>query len=90
MLLLFASVASAQEQPLTFRVHFHTVRGMTLLDATVAGKPAALLRDTCANNTIISPSAAGADGVQLRALQATRAGTGAEGDSIVRVGLETQ
>lgn len=33
MLLLFAGVASAQEQPRTFKVPFHTVRGMILLDA---------------------------------------------------------
>lgn len=58
---------------------------MILLDATVAGKPASLLLlDTGANNTILSPQAVGLATVQLRALQATKAGTGAEGDYVTR------
>ena len=81
---LFAGVASAQQQPQTFRIPFHTVNGMILLDATVNGKPAALLLDTGANNTIISAQAAGLATVQFRSLQATKAGTGAEGDYITR------
>ena len=47
-------------------------------------KPATLLLDTGGNNTILSPSAAGVGGVQLRALKATRAGTGPKGGFIVR------
>ena len=54
------------------------------MDAAVGGKPATLLLDIGANNTILRPSAAGVGGVQLRALQATRAGTGPKGGSIVR------
>lgn len=83
-LLTLSSDASAQEQPRTFRAPFHTVCGMILLDGVVGGKPASLLLDTGANNTILSPNAAGLDAVQLRALQATRAGTGAEGDYTTR------
>src|SRR5215469_1010502 len=48
------------------------------------GKPATLLLDTGGNNTILSPSAAGVGGVQLRALKATREGTGPKGGFIVR------
>ena len=77
---LFASTVHAQ----TFRVPFHTVNGMILLDAQVNGKPAALLLDTGANSTIISAEAAGLAAVQLKALLATKAGTGAEGDYIAR------
>ena len=55
---------------------------MILLDATVNGKPAVLLLDTGANNSIVSPQAAGLTAAQLRSLQATQAGTGAEGDYI--------
>lgn len=68
----------------TYRVPFHTFNGMILLDATVNGHPAELLLDTGANNSIVSPQAAGVTVVELRALQATRAGTGAEGDYITR------
>jgi len=74
----------AQDQHGTFRVPFHTANGLILLDATVNGHPASLLLDTSASNSIVSPQAAGLTAVQLRALQATRAGTGAEGDAIVR------
>jgi hypothetical protein len=84
VLLLLAGISRSQEQPRTFRVSFHTVQGMVLLDAIVGGKPVSLLLDTGANNTILSPNAAGVDAVQLRALQATRAGTGAEGDYMTR------
>lgn len=57
---------------------------MVLLDATVNGHPAALLLDTGANNSIVNPQAAGVTAVVLRALQATRAGTGAEGEYTTR------
>jgi hypothetical protein len=84
VLLLFAVIASPQEQSRTFTVPFHSVRGMILLDGIANGHPVSLLFDTGANNTILSPQAAGLDAVQLRALQATNAGTGAEGDYIAR------
>jgi Aspartyl protease len=80
---LFAVAAVAREGE-TYRVPFHTINGMILLDAVVDGKPASLLLDTGANNTIISTQAAGLATVQLRSLQATKAGTGAEGDCITR------
>jgi Aspartyl protease len=81
-LFLFAGIASAQ--PRTFRVPFHTVNGMILLDATVNGKPAVLLLGTGADSTIISAEAAGLAAVQLKVLLATKAGTGAEGDYVLR------
>jgi hypothetical protein len=82
--LAIAGIAAAQTPNRVFRVPFHTVHGMILLDATVNGHPAALPVDIGANNSILSPNAAGVDAVQLRALQATHAGTGAEGDSATR------
>lgn len=57
---------------------------MIPLDATVNGKPTSLLLDTGANSSIISPKPAGLTAVQLRALQAAQAGTGAEGDAVIR------
>jgi len=44
----------------TYRAPFHTAKGMILLDAVVEGKPAFLLLDTGANNTIICAQAPGA------------------------------
>lgn len=58
----------------TFRIPFHTVNGMVLLDAVVDGKPASLLPDIGADNTIVSAQAVGVATVQLRSLQATKAG----------------
>lgn len=81
-LLLLAGISQSQERPRTFRVPFHTVHEMILLDATVNGHFASLLLDTGANNSIVSPQAAGVTAVDLRALQATSAGTRAEGDYI--------
>jgi predicted aspartyl protease len=81
--LVLAGVAKEQTRR-TFRVPFHTVNGMIFLDATVDGHHAALLLDTGANNSIVSPQAAGITAVQLRTLQATTAGTGAEGDYTIR------
>jgi hypothetical protein len=80
-LLLFASVASAQEQRRTFRVPFHTVNGMIMLDAEVNGKPAVLLLDTGADFTLVSPQASGLSAVKLRALTATKT-TGANGEYV--------
>jgi hypothetical protein len=80
---ILASVTSAQTHR-TFRVPFHTVSGMILVDAIVNGHPASLLLDTGANNTILSPQAVGLATVQLRALQATGSGTGAESDYVAR------
>ncbi len=59
-----ASITAAQTHR-TFRVPFHTVSGMILVDATVNGHPASLLLDTGANNSILSPQAAGLAAVQL-------------------------
>ena len=90
LLLFFVGAVAAQvvkptpEPHSIFRVPFHTVHGMILMDAVVDGKPASLLLDTGANNTIVSPQAVGVATVQLRALQATQAGTGAEGDYVIR------
>lgn len=65
-LFFFAGTASAQvvssgEQPRTFRVPFHTVNSMILLDAKVNGKAAVLLLDTGANRTALSAEITGAD-----------------------------
>ena len=58
-LLLFACVASPQEQPRTFRVTFHTVNGLILLDATVNGKPQTFILDTGAQVSLLDRSLAG-------------------------------
>jgi hypothetical protein len=78
VLLLFAGIASAQ--PRTYRIPFHTVNGMILLDATVNDKPATLLLDTGADFTLISPQAAGL-AAKLDALRATNT-VGASGEYI--------
>ncbi len=54
LLLLFAGVASPQEQHRTFRIPFHSVNGLILLDAKVNGVPAVLLFDTGASRTVVS------------------------------------
>lgn len=54
--LLFAGVVTAQEQHRTFTVPSHSVNGMILLDVSVNGKPAVLLLDTGANNSIVDGS----------------------------------
>jgi hypothetical protein len=59
LFLLLATPLYAQESPRTFRVPFHSVNGMILLDATVNDKPAVLLLDTGADNSIVSPDVAG-------------------------------
>jgi predicted aspartyl protease len=74
--LLLAPLTHAQ----TFRVPFHSVNGMILLDATVNDKPAALLLDTGADFTLISPEAAGGS-AKLDALKATNT-TGANGEYV--------
>ena len=81
--LVIAKFAVAGEGKI-YRVPFHTTNGMILLDGVVEGKPVSLLLDTGANNTIISAQAAGLAAVQLRGLEATKEGTGAEGDYIAR------
>ena len=70
----------AQQPAKTFRVPFHSVNGMILLDATVNGKPATLLLDTGANLTIVSPQLCDVN-TRLRALTATKT-TGAEGEYV--------
>src|SRR5207302_3475525 len=52
-LLTSPNLASAQEEHRIFRVPFHTVNGMVLLDATVNDKPAVLLLDTGSDFTLI-------------------------------------
>lgn len=79
--LIFGSLALAQESSRTFRIPFHTVNNMILLDATVNGKPASLLLDTGADATILSPQASGLSTVKLRALTATKT-TGANGEYV--------
>jgi hypothetical protein len=78
VLLLFSGAVSAQQR--TFTIPFRTVGGMILLDAVVDGKAASLLLDTGANNTIISPQAAGLV-AKLDALKATKT-TGAAGEYV--------
>ncbi len=79
---VFTGVVSAQEQqPRTFRIPFHSVNGMILLDATVNGKPASLLLDTGADATILSPQASGLSTVKLRALTANKT-TGTNGEYV--------
>ena len=73
---LFASTVHAQ----TFRVPFHSVNGMILLDAQVNGKTAVLLLDTGADFTLISPEASGLS-AKLDALKATNT-TGASGEYV--------
>jgi hypothetical protein len=46
LLLLFAGIASPQEQHRTLRIPFRDVHGRVILDAKLDGKPAALLLDT--------------------------------------------
>ena len=62
---LLAGMASAQEQPRTFKVPFHTLNGMILLD-------------TGADNSSVSPSVAGVT-TKLDALKPERR-AGASGD----------
>ena len=54
---------------------------MILLDATVNDKPAALLLDTGANFTLISPEASGLSSVKLNKLTATKT-IGANGEYV--------
>jgi hypothetical protein len=58
-LLFFVAVASSQGQFRTFRIRFHSVNGMILLDAEVNGKPATLLLDTGANDSTVDARSAG-------------------------------
>ena len=83
LLVLLAAPGYTGAQP-AVSIPFHTVNGMILLDATVNGKPAVLLLDTGANNSIVSQQAAGLATVQLRALQANQGSTGSSGDAVPR------
>ena len=79
--LFFCAGTSLSQTPgRVFRVPFHTVNGMILLDATVNDKPAVLLLDTGADFTLISPEAAGLP-ANLDALKATNT-TGAAGEYV--------
>ena len=73
---LLAPLSHAQ----TFRVPFRSVNGMILLDGQVNDKPAALLLDTGADFTLITPEAAGL-AAKLDPLKATKT-TGANGEYV--------
>jgi predicted aspartyl protease len=62
---LFAGVASAQQQSHTFRVQFHSVDDLILLDVNVNGKPAVMLLDTGANVTLLRHAPANAVAVEI-------------------------
>jgi len=55
--LVIAGLAVADESK-TYRIPFHTVGGMILLDAVVDGKPASLPLDIGANNAVVTAQAA--------------------------------
>lgn len=57
--MLLLSTATLAQGP-TFRIPFHTVNGQILLDGQLNGKPAALLLDSGANNSIVDAASAGA------------------------------
>jgi hypothetical protein len=78
LLLLLSPLAVAQEAGRVYRVPFHSVNSMILLDVTVNGNPAVMLLDTGANNSIVSPDAAGLK-ANLAPLK-RNSGAGASGD----------
>jgi len=80
LLLVLFLAAPFQVHAQTFRVSFHGVNGMILLDAQVNNKAAVLLLDTGADNSLISPEAAGVS-AKLQALKATNT-TGANGEYV--------
>ena len=56
--LLLALPCLAQQTAKTYRVPFHSVNGLILLDAEVNGKRATLLLDTGAGRTVVSLASA--------------------------------
>ena len=89
-MLLFAGVASAQEQSRTYRVPFRSVNGMILLDGQLNGTPALLLLDTGARVSIADVHDAELEGLKLDPLR-PRGSVGAEGTCVaweVRLSLE--
>lgn len=76
--MLLAIPLRAQEISRTFRVPFHSVNGMILLDATANGQGVTLLLDSWADNSIVSPSIAGVS-AKLDVLKPEKT-TGASGD----------
>lgn len=56
---LFAGAASPQEQPRTFRIPFHTVNSLILLEGQLNGKPAVFLLETGAGPNFATYEAAG-------------------------------
>lgn len=78
LLIFLCPLALAQETNRVYCVPFHTVNGLILLDAAVNDKPAVLLLDTGADNSIVSPDAAGIK-AKLDALKPEKT-TGAAGD----------
>ena len=84
--LLFASVASAQEHK-TFAVPFHTVNGLILLDVKVNEKPAAVLLDTGAQTTIISSALANLPAKDSKKFKTIVEGTRAHADLMLSADL---
>lgn len=72
--LLFSIGVSAQ--PRSYRVPFHTVNGLILLDATVNGHPATFVLDTGSASTIVSPKAYGAIRLDGHSLELAEDGAG--------------
>jgi hypothetical protein len=75
-LLLFTGVASAEEQHRVFRIPFHTVNAMILLDVKVNGNAAKLVLDTGSAVTIVSPKGYGETQVRSHSLSEDDAGPG--------------
>ena len=78
LLVVILVAVSLHAQERTFRVPFHSVGGMILLEGMVNDKPAVLLLDTGADNSIIAPQLAGVS-AKLDPLKAGN-GAGASGD----------
>jgi hypothetical protein len=81
MALVFCLSIHAQERK-TYTVPFHVVHGLILLDGQINGKPAVLLLDTGANNSVVDYRAVGFNSLKLDALRST-GNAGAEGGCIV-------
>jgi len=74
---LFASTLHAQ----TFRVPYHSVNSMILLDARVNGKPAALMLDTGSAMTVLDVSALGlSEQYAFKRSEVNRGAPGIHGD----------
>jgi hypothetical protein len=83
VLLIGSPLALAQETSRTFRVPFHSVNGLILLDVKMTGKPAAVLLDTGAQTTVISPKLANLKPKDSRAFATVFQGTRAHADLLL-------